>query len=177
MTYLECTIAAQMNQMTNATYCVVSYQRINGTAPPTLMMITACPLSQAFNMTVPGRNAYWRSVMTPETGVIVEVHKIGTKQECNIDATSRMARAPVKPECMRWTVAARGTRLIACSNGQTYRDQSEAADALGVSQSAISQCLRGHMATVRGETLMYADQPEPYAGAVGLDGGMIDDEE
>jgi hypothetical protein len=178
---------ARENQLNQATHCVVEYQVTDTIHPPVCMLITHCRLADAFNMAIPRRNSEWLRSVDGNHGVLVIIHAVGERIECMKEA-SRLSVLH-QPRCNVYGYDKRGQRgVIACSNGQTYRTQMEAAEALGIDQGAISRVLRGAARSTSGLTFSYVTSvgagvtqapnvTEPYAGTVGLDGGMIDDDD
>lgn len=149
-------LVAQVNQFTKATWCTVEYQVIfDLSAPPTVMMITACRLDKAFQMTTPAINSVWKQYVLPEHGVIVVIHHTGTRAECLVEANKlSLSKRPI---CIMGANQSISRPMIQCDDGRTWRTQVEAAEALGTTQSAVSMALRGLSATVAGHRLAYVE--------------------
>lgn len=120
-------------------------------APPMIMSIIATPWVRALTMVDAAKNSEWIKYMAIDRPVIAEIVMTGTQQECVIYA-SKLA-GQTQPHCNRYgfVLTAKTSRLL-CSNGQTYENQTDASQALGLAQSAISKHLRGELVAVKGLT-------------------------
>lgn len=135
-------------------YCVVEYSTATGVSPPKVALLVVDRLCNIWSMNEANRNSVWRSVSAAS-----DVVAIGTRVLC----VGEML------ECKRWLdahLSSLGPNLpvgnaygilsspreqgIRCSNGQTYRNQTEAAAALGCAQGVISQIVNGKLSSWRG---------------------------
>jgi hypothetical protein len=139
------------------TWCVYEH-RMQGSPPP-LVYIGACLLRDLWTAPDARRNTAWVKLVTIDTPLLISVTHIGTISEClNARASAIATHRPVCNVTGRDISTT--ARLIRCSNGQTYRTQQEAAETLGISQSAISKVLRRvpHHVSVQGYTFSYDEE-------------------
>lgn len=156
-------IIGQRSEFNDATYCVVEYQLNALPNPPICMMIVSCPLDHAFRFIVPERNSEWKRVVTPEHGILITIHAIGLKMDC--DREARNMTAAKQPRCNLYGVDTRYQRKhIRCSNGEVYQTQQEAATALGIDQGAVSRVLRGAARSAKGYKFTYVDERHATVG-------------
>lgn len=151
-------IAATMSEFGKA-WCVVEYMINDGQGgPPEPMLITAVRLVDAYTFAEASRNSEWRKYVTPDHGVIVQIHVIGTRQECVTEANKMIMHRNPRP---RGNVYGYNSfslaRKIQCSNGQVYENQAEAARLLDVNQGAISRNLSGGLKQVKGYIFTYVE--------------------
>lgn len=155
MRHQQTTLMARCNELTIATWCVVEYQVMFSEGPPTLMMITSCRLDQAFHMRHPLNNSVWREHVRPEHPVIVNIHAIGTKVECNKLASKLTIER--NPRCIIGQDSRYNRKRIQADDGRIFDTQQDVADAIGASQAAVSLHLRGGTRAVRGVVLTYVE--------------------
>lgn len=146
------------------TWCAyeISYQ--DGTAPPTIIFVSACKLQEVFTIRPAMNNSEFRKIVKPGAVVGIRIFATGT----NVHAIRRAAQERLEAFPSRPICNARGFRVstpgrarpIRCSNGKTYRNQNEAALDLGVQQPTISRHLAGFAQSVAGETLWYKGERE-----------------
>ena len=139
-----------------ASHCIVEYGLMIAGAPPRTMLIEVCKLSDVFLMVEARRNSEWRKLIArPDiNAVTIHVRHMGDKAECE-SLRGRMLYDLIKagdtPACNAYgTNMNNRAQAIACSNGETYRTQSDAAERTGVTQSAVSQCCAGKLKSVKG---------------------------
>lgn len=120
-------------------------------SPPMVMSIVATPWANALTMSDAAKNSEWIKHMVVDRPVIAEIVMAGTQQDCIIYASRLIGQT--QPHCNKHGFAmTAGTSRLQCSNGQIYENQSAAALALGVAQSAISKHLKGELRAVKGYT-------------------------
>lgn len=125
-------------------WCVAEYS-----TPIGRLFVTATKLSQALLLIEPSKNPAWQQMVQDDTPITVRIIMVGTREQCYVEAN--------RQEPAWCNLAAQGSKrpLIQCSNGETYRTQQEAANALGLDQGAISAQLNGRLRTVKGYTFTY----------------------
>lgn len=126
--------------------------------PPQVIYVGACRLVDVFRLTEGKTNSDWSSLFANGGYVLVRIIATGTRQDIVNYATRHVRTFDPMPRCNVRGYNVRGARraVICNNNGTTYRNQSEAAAELGVTQSAISQHLDGKLSSVRGYTFRYA---------------------
>lgn len=73
----------------------------------------------------------------------IRIVAIGTKTDCYNDRARRARALPELPMCNKYGQTGRFTGVLCETDGKTYRSQSEAAQAYGISQGNLSSHLRG----------------------------------
>jgi len=141
-------------------WCVAEYSVIDdtGALPPTIMMIMAVKLRDAFTFADVGRNSEWRKCVTPQHAVMVRVFMIGDRATCQTEANRRVMASKPRPRCNMYGFDSFShVRTLLCSNGEEYANQVEAARALNLHQGAISRHLKGELRAVKGYTFIHKD--------------------
>jgi hypothetical protein len=129
-------------------YASVSYSTSD---PFAVIWIGTVKLHDIYKFIEPGKNNQWRHHVMIETEIVVTVHYIGSKIECQIECGKLVVKH--KPICN--LTGHSHSKRIKCSNGSTYVSQIEAAQALGINQGAISSMLNGRSASASGYYFHY----------------------
>jgi hypothetical protein len=154
----SCMLTATVQTLDDAppVWCIFEHWTADEMGALVLQFIGACRLTDAFKTATARSNTEWCKLMKPETSLYIRITAIGDKSECLRDAARQVSNAP--PRCNLYGLNLHGSqRRIKCSNGQTYDTQQQAAEALNVSQSAISAHLNGRGRAVGGYTFSYED--------------------
>ncbi len=142
-------------------WCVYEHSIHQQDAPPAAIFVGYCRLNDLFMMREARNNSEWARI-TNNGNVPIMLRIVALTDEmtdANKLALSQLATYPTWPHCNAngYNLEA-ARRTIQCSNGQTFTSQEEAARVLGVSQSAVSQHLRGRLKAVKGHTLAYLNR-------------------
>jgi hypothetical protein len=128
--------------------------------PPEIVYIGACLLRDAWTLTDARNNSEWAKLFADGSQPI-GIHIVSItndRHKAQNAAVARVRTITPMPRCNVYGHTLFGaTRSLLCSNGQTYANQTEAASMLNVSQSAISQHMRGTLKSVKGYTFAYKD--------------------
>lgn len=125
--------------------------------PPAVILVGACKLVDVYRLTEGKTNSDWHALFARGGHVLVRIIATGERTDIIRYAQRHAFSFPTMPRCNLRGFNVRGAnRAVRCSNGETYKTQRDAAKALGVSQSAISQHLDGKLTSVRGLTFDYA---------------------
>jgi hypothetical protein len=125
-------------------------------APPAVIFVGACRLIEVYRLADGRTNSEWTKIYANGGTVQVRIIATGDRLDVMRHAQRHARTFDPLPRCNMYGYNVRGaSRAIRCSNGQTYPTQRDAALALGVSQSAISQQLDGKLLSVRGFTFSY----------------------
>lgn len=132
-------------------WCVVEYwTKEHIDAEWRFTMLYVCELRQAYTFHGLYRNPVWRDMVKPDMLINARVTHVGDVISCRRHMDTRLNTMPVKPPAnvhpAHWIMK---VSRLECSNGQTYRNQSEAARQLGLTQSAISKHLAGGLDHVK----------------------------
>lgn len=140
-------------------WCVYEHHRNpdEGTGPAELVYIGSCRIVDVYRLRDARLNTEWQRLFGDGRAVMVKIVAIYNSQHEAQNAAFNLIRAkPTMPICNeRGYTVFQQQRRIKCSNGKIYKNQTEAAMDLGVSQSAVSQCLRGLIPSVRGYGFVY----------------------
>ena len=129
-------------------YASVSYSTGD---PFAVIWVGVVKLHDLYKFIDPGENNQWRHHVTPHTQLVVTIHYTGSKIECQIESSKLIVKH--KPVCNM--TGHSHSKRIACSNGQIYATQSEAAQALGLNQGGISSVLNGRLQSISGYHFHY----------------------
>jgi hypothetical protein len=129
-------------------YATVSYATCD---PFAVIWIGVVKLHDVYKFIEPSKNNQWRTHVSPHTEIIVTVHCTGSKIDCQVHAGKLIVQH--KPVCNM--TGHSHSRRVACSNGIIYATQSEAAQALGINQGAISSVLNGRLKSAGGHYFHY----------------------
>ncbi len=160
------TVTAQPSSLTIVTpqgcaddWCLFEHSIIvNQGEPPQVIYVGTCRLRDVYKLIEARRNSEWRRIVTDRTPLFLRILQTGDKGEMIRASASQVRTYPAFPRCnLVGHDAFAMTKALICSNGETYKSQADAADSLGVSQSAISRHLRGEVRHVRGYTFAYVD--------------------
>lgn len=126
--------------------------------PPQVIYVNACRLQDVWKMTEARSNSEWQAIFAQGGHTLVRVVAIAdNRDDATKHARAHIATFDPMPRCnLRGFNNKGAARRVVCSNGTTYPTQSAAAAALGVTQSAISQALRGDLKQVGGWSFEYA---------------------
>lgn len=137
-------------------WCVYehSIKASDPTAPPKVIYINACKLNDVFRMSEAHNNSEWARLTTFNPLIMIRITAVTTdRAEAMKEAQKQIRSHNPMPDCnLRGYNMFGRSNAILCSNGKEYPNQLEAANALGLSQSAISQQLRGKLKSVKGYT-------------------------
>lgn len=122
------------------------------TGEASLIFINYTSLKDVVMLIDLNRNTRWQEMSKRGTWVTLKIIATGPRDEIRSHATAHLLAHNPRPECNTYGYALGGKRRIKCSNGVVYETQQAAAAALGISQSAISQQMRGRIAAVKGYT-------------------------
>jgi hypothetical protein len=127
-------------------------------APPTVIYVGASPLTEVYRLGEGRSNSEFADIFRNGGHVLVRIIAIGDRHDIVRHAINYMRdNFETVPRCNLRGFNTKGmNRAIRCSNGTTYDSQTEAARALGISQSAISQVLSGKLTHAGGYTFTYA---------------------
>lgn len=120
----------------------------------TLIYIGSCKLTALHQIPDAQRNSEFMRMVGREGEFNLRLIASGDRSNCH-NFRARHARSfPELPICNRVGTSGRFTAIICNEDGRKYRTQTEAATAYGVSQSAISNHMRGRIGyqTVGGKT-------------------------
>ena len=94
--------------------------------------------------------------------VMVRIMATGSdRREIKRAAVARIHQLEPTPRCNKFGYNVTGQQQpIKCSNGEVYKSQKEAAEALGMSQGLISKHLAGDATHAKGFTFTYITQAE-----------------
>ena len=148
----HCTLFANTGDM-HKTWCVFEHFDEAGE----VIYVNVCPLSQVFTPTPYRKNSEWNKIYAVDAPVTIRIIATSSNiAELRRFAVNHVRSLPVMPRCNLHGFEQRAHgRAILCSNGQRYADQKEAAAALGVTVSAVSQAMKRDKPHVRGFTLIY----------------------
>lgn len=159
ITPYENTIIVTTPNESGMQYCVYEHYMSNEPGlPPTLIFVGVDKLSDFIAMPNARNNTLWAK-MTERGSKPLMIRLLAVTddwREARDHAVKHIASLATGPICNVQGYNVSGARRpIICSNGIEYPSQLEAAKALGVSQSAISQHLRGFGKSVGGFTFAY----------------------
>jgi hypothetical protein len=125
--------------------------------PPTVIYVGAAILADVYRLVEGRTNSEFVKLFANGGHVLVRIIATGERIEIIRFAQQHMRTFDPMPRCNVHGFNIKGiSKAVMCSNGKTYPSQTEAARDLGVSQSAISQCLGGKISHVNGLTFSYA---------------------
>jgi hypothetical protein len=162
----QSTMLITQPKVASETWCVYEHQmQLDPAAPPAVIYVNACKLVDLFRFSQGRNNSEWLAMVNIGNPVIVRIVATGQlRSEVMRKAMSHMRTFDPMPICNLRGINVKGARLrLLCSNGMEYANQTEAANDLGVSQSAISLHLRGSLTHVGGFTLTYSGTGAPDA--------------
>lgn len=142
-------------------WCVYEHSIHQADAPPATIFVGYCKLGELFMMREARTNSEWARITdNGNVPVMITIIAMCSEQsEANRAAMEHLSSLPSWPYCnANGYNLERATRQLRCSNGTIFQSQEDAAKVLGVSQSAISQHLRGKLKTVKGVTLAYLNK-------------------
>lgn len=123
-----------------------------------IVYVNTCMLKDVFYMREARNNSHWLKWFA-DTGHQVRVRIIatyGNMIDAQRAAITHLKKFNPMPPCNEYGLQlSYAGRPLLCSNGQEYATQSDAAMALGVSQSNISEHMRGRRKNVKGYTFTY----------------------
>lgn len=117
-----------------------------------VVYVSWCRLAEVYGLLYAKRNSEWASLTaTPGTYVYVRIVATGTEADCRNEAMKRATTLRPRPVCnLKGIDTTLVKRRIACSNGQTYASQTEAARILSLPQGMLSRHLSGQLKHVKG---------------------------
>jgi hypothetical protein len=134
--------------------------------PPKVIYVNFCKLLDVHRLAQARRNTEW--IRLTEGNRLVIVRVIATSQDRLLvqrHASEHMRAFSPMPICnAKGFVATAQRRKLYCSNGQQYDTQQQAAQALGISQSAVSKHLKGNLNHVAGYVFSFTPL---------MDGGQV----
>lgn len=139
-------------------WCVYEHHAFTSAdEPPEIIYVNACPLADVFKMNDAYNNSDWLKVTGHGNDRPIMIRVIATTPE-KLEALAFMNKHvrsfATMPRCNMFGYTMAGsTRPILCSDGREFANQTEAADALGVSQALVSLAVNGKRRSVRGFTL------------------------
>ena len=127
--------------------------------PPEVVFVNACKVLNVYRMTEGRRNTEWQRMFSGGAQIQVRIVAVtDDKYEAIRYIAKHVATLPELPRCNLRGVSTKGVaRPILCSNGKTYKTQTDAADDLGIHASAISRHIRGYGRTVNGYTFEFSN--------------------
>lgn len=150
-------------------YCVFQHMMIlRPGSPPDAIFVSYCKLSALFDMREARANSEWMRITNGGKSIIaIELIALtNDHMEANRAAMAYMKSLPEWPHCNKHGYnLERQARRIVCSDGREFNNQDEAAKALGVTASAISQHLNGKLKSVKGYRLDYQSPRDAVGGA------------
>lgn len=158
-TIIPCDASVVVNVRPEAPlWAAYEYQAVlDPSEPPTVIYVGASTLANVYQLREGRTNSEFVKIFANGGHVLVRVIATGERGDVIRFAQQHMRTFDPLPRCNLHGFNVKGrNRAVMCSNGKTYPSQLEAARALGVSQSAISQCLGGRISHVNGMTFTYA---------------------
>lgn len=143
-------------------WCVYRHQypSVDG-QPPVILYINACRLTDVFEMNEARNNSDWATVYANGGAIMLEILSVhATAGEAQSTAHRLIKSMNPFPRCnLHGYNMHRSARPILCSNGVTYKTQSEAASALRINQGNLSKHLREPdvLKSVGGYTFKYVE--------------------
>lgn len=141
--------------------CYEHHVTFDPNAPPDIIMIGVCKLTDVYRMSEGRVNSEWMRIFARGGHVMVRIVAIGDdKVEMTRWASSHMRGQERIPRCNLHGVNQRGySRPVRCENtGEVYESQREACEALGLHQSAMSRHLSGAIGKVGGMMFRYVNE-------------------
>lgn len=141
-----------------ATWCVYEHlMQMDDDGPPVVIYVNACKLLELYRLGQGKQNTEWVNITKHGRPIIIKVVATGTdRMVIQRHAMKHLRSMSPMPMCnLRGFSLAGRARTVYCSNGKTYNSQDQAAQELGISQSAISKHLRGDLQQVRGLIFSY----------------------
>lgn len=140
------------------TWAVYEHWWYNTEGDDQLVYVNACKLADIIHMREARNNSHWLKWFDG-SGRMLRIVIVATYTdmiEAQRAAMNHIKKFDPIPPCNLYgsTISYAG-RPIMCSNGQEYATQSDAATALGLSQSNLSEHLRGRRKSVKGYTFQY----------------------
>lgn len=146
-------------QKVSETYCVFEHHIQTALdRPPEVILVGACRLIDVHRLIEGKHNSEWSTIFAGGGHVMVRIVAVGTdKQEIARYAMQHARTFDPMPRCnLRGFSMKGGKRPIKdLTTGEIYPSQSEAANALGMAQSALSRHLRGELKHVGGRVFQY----------------------
>ena len=140
-------------------WCVYEHQVVMTEGePPQVIMIGTCRLTEVYKLVDGKRNTEWGKIFRNGGSVLVRIRATSDdKREAYRYAQDLLRDSNPRPLCNLKGYNARmmGRRIECVNNGQTYRSQSEAAQALGLHQSSISRHMNGELEHAGGYRFVY----------------------
>lgn len=144
-------------------WCAFEHQAVLETgAPPQVILVSACRLVDVYKLVEGRTNSDWSAMFRNGGHVLVRIIATGDKIDIIRHAQRHARSLQPTPRCnLRGINIKGGRRAVRCiQTDEVYPTQLAAAEALGVSQGAISQHLDGKIASVGGYILEYtAERP------------------
>lgn len=144
---------------TTELWCVYEHQVVlKEGEPPSVIMIGACRLREVYLLIDGKTNTEWAKIYANGGSVLVRIVGVTLdKMEAMRHAQTLVRSATPTPICNLQGYNIRGSaRAVRCINNDTrYNTQREAAEALGVSASALSRHLRGELTHANGLRFVY----------------------
>lgn len=160
MAMMNCDLSYMMPvQGTQKYWCVYKHMIMLHPHPLTLpIYVGISEFSEVSRMKDARQNTHWlKMTSAPGTQIVIQIITIFDNYPEAMNWLTNYIKTSTEPlDCNRYGYSLKGIRRpIVSSTGVTYDNQERAALALGVSQSAISQHLRGAMPSVKGQVLRY----------------------
>jgi hypothetical protein len=150
-------------------YDVIMHTNPDPAAPPEIIYVDCCKLSQLFTLAKAQGNSEFARMTKGNVPGVIRLLKITDDQaEGNREAFRLIRQSNPRCNLHGYNMTGQKGRPLVCNNGQIYGNQSEAAKALGISQGAISRHLRGELKQVNGFRFEYATTTDLVGQSQGI---------
>lgn len=150
--------------MPSLVWCAFEHQAVlEPGSPPVVIFVSACRLSDVYKLSEGKTNSDWAAIFANGGHVLVRIIATGDKTDIIRHAQKHARTLQPTPRCnLRGVNMSGGRRAVKChQTGEVYASQLAAADALGVTQSALSQHLAGKLNAIGGYTFEYTVDRAP----------------
>jgi hypothetical protein len=144
--------------MPSQVWCAYEHQAVlTEGAPPQVIFVSACRLCDVYKLNEGKTNSDWHSIFYNGGHVLVRIIATGDKADIIRHAQKYARSLQPTPRCNLHGFSIKGgRRAIRCHQTDiVYPSQLAAAEALGLSQGAISQHLDGKISNLNGMTFEY----------------------
>lgn len=127
--------------------------------PPEVIMVGACPLVDVFRLREGRENSEWAKMFRNGGHLMIRiVHTEADRSAVRRFALEHSRKFDPMPRCnvKGFRVSHRHQPIKCEQTGKRYKTQKQAADDLGLTQSAISRHMKGELAHVKGFVFRYA---------------------
>ena len=125
-------------------------------APPTVLMVGACKLTHVYNLADGKRNSEWVNMFRNGGQVLVRIAATGNKHDMFKYAHQLVQQYKPIANVQGHNLKSARRAVVCITNDKRYDSQIDAANDLGLHQSAISRHLKGELKSVSGFQFIYA---------------------